>query len=112
VRAVHCSALPTDPKLAKGLFVRPVLLVDVPHDSPICTNEIFGPVAAIMRWKDFDEVLHRANDTNFGLSASVWTNDLKMALQAVKQLEAGIVQGKFIHFEKVRVDLDLMAFFQ
>jgi acyl-CoA reductase-like NAD-dependent aldehyde dehydrogenase len=84
--------LPTDPKLAKGLFVRPVLLVDVPHDSPICTNEIFGPVAAIMRWKDFDEVLHRANDTNFGLSASVWTNDLKMALQAVKQLEAGIVQ--------------------
>jgi hypothetical protein len=46
------------------------------------------------------------------LSASVWTNDLKMALQAVKQLEAGIVQGKFIHFEKVRVDLDLIAFFQ
>ncbi len=88
----ECSALPTDPRLSKGLFVRPVLFTNIDHQSPVVQEEIFGPVTAVMKWSDPEAMLNMANSTPFGLSASVWTNDMKFALQATKRLEAGIVQ--------------------
>lgn len=87
-----CSELPNDPKFAKGLFVRPVLFTGIANSHPVCREEIFGPVTALIPWKNFEDAILQANDSVFGLAATLWTNDLGRALKGVKQLEAGFVQ--------------------
>lgn len=86
------SALPTDPALTDGMFVRPVVFTNVKPDARIAREEIFGPVACVFKFKTFDEAIELANDSDFGLAATVWTKDLKTALSATKRLEAGFVQ--------------------
>ena len=86
------SALPTDPELSDGLFVRPVIFTNVDPDARVAREEIFGPVACVFKFKTFEEALELANDSDFGLAATVWTTDLKTALVATKRLEAGFVQ--------------------
>ncbi|WP_404969416.1 aldehyde dehydrogenase family protein [Thalassospira profundimaris] len=86
------SALPDDPELADGQYVRPVIFTDVKPDSRIAREEIFGPVACVFKFKTFEEALELANDSDFGLAATVWTTNLKTALVATKRLEAGFVQ--------------------
>jgi acyl-CoA reductase-like NAD-dependent aldehyde dehydrogenase len=90
--AHRCSALPTDPKLAKGLFVQPVIFTGVSNDHRVCREEIFGPVTALIKFDDYEDVIAQANDTEYGLAASIWTKDLKTALDATQRLEAGVVQ--------------------
>src|SRR3990167_4820153 len=87
-----CSALPTDAKLSKGLFVQPVLFTDLPNSHQVCQEEIFGPVTALIPWTDFDEAIAQANESEYGLAATLWTNDLKRALKGVHRLEAGFIQ--------------------
>lgn len=87
-----CSALPKDSKLSKGLFVQPTLFTGLPNSHQVCQEEIFGPVTALMPWTDFDDVLAQANDTEYGLAATLWTNNLGRALKGVYALEAGFVQ--------------------
>src|SRR5689334_14547617 len=65
-----CSAVPTDPKLAKGLFVQPHIFTGVTNDSQIAREEIFGPVCCVIRWTDYEKVLADANDSEYGLAAS------------------------------------------
>jgi len=65
--------------LDKGFFVRPTVFDHVTPDMRIAREEIFGPVLSVLRVKDFDEALHVANDTEFGLSSSIFTNDLREA---------------------------------
>ncbi|MBV16911.1 aldehyde dehydrogenase family protein [Thalassospira sp. GB04J01] len=86
------SALPTDSALADGTFVRPVIFTDVDPNARVAREEIFGPVACVFKFKTFEEALELANDSDFGLAATVWTTDLKTALTATKRLEAGFVQ--------------------
>lgn len=86
------SALPDDPELADGQYVRPVIFTDVKPDARIAREEIFGPVACVFKFKTFEEALELANDSDFGLAATVWTTNLKTALVATKRLEAGFVQ--------------------
>src|SRR5262249_16776268 len=74
-----------------GFFVRPTVLVDVAPDQAVVREEIFGPVASILPAASFDDALAIANDTPFGLSASVFTSDLKVAQRFADQAEAGIV---------------------
>ena len=62
----------------------------VPVKSPVCQEEIFGPVACAIPFKSFDEVIKSANDTPFGLSAVLWTQNLSRALQFVEEIEAGL----------------------
>jgi aldehyde dehydrogenase (NAD+) len=90
--AHECGELPTDPKLAKGLFVRPVLFTGLPNTHQVCQEEIFGPVTTLIPWRDFDDVISQANDSPYGLAATLWTNNLSRALKGVHQLEAGFVQ--------------------
>lgn len=72
-----------------GYFYEPTVLTDVDNSMRVVREEIFGPVAAIMPFDTEDEVLALANDTNYGLAAGVWTNNLARAHRMVSRLEAG-----------------------
>ena len=80
---------PEDPELADGFFYMPTVVVDPPHDSPMATEEVFGPALPIWRVGDLDEAIERANASQFGLGSSVWTRDLGRARQAAERIEAG-----------------------
>ena len=87
-----CSTLPTDAALAQGLFIRPHIFTNLPDDSPLVQEEIFGPVTCIFPFDDPEDALVRANSTEYGLAASLWTNNLKLGLSLAHRLEAGLVQ--------------------
>lgn len=75
---------------AKGAFVAPTVFTDCRDDMTIVREEIFGPVMSILTYETEEEVIRRANDTDFGLAAGVCTNDLTRAHRIIHQLEAGI----------------------
>lgn len=90
--AHECARLPADGALAKGLFVRPVIFTGIDNTHPVAREEIFGPVTCVIPFDSFDEAIAIANDSDFALAASVWTRDIRLALQAVEALQAGFVQ--------------------
>jgi len=73
----------------RGFFYQPTLLVNVDENSRMITEEVFGPALPIMRVKDFDEAIAKANNSIFGLGSSVWTRDLKRAHEAAERIESG-----------------------
>jgi succinate-semialdehyde dehydrogenase/glutarate-semialdehyde dehydrogenase len=74
-----------------GCFYAPTVLADVPRGAPAFSEELFGPVATLLRARDVSEALALANGTPFGLSASVWTRDRALAERFANELEAGAV---------------------
>jgi len=76
---------------APGFYVAPALFADVRNDMRIAREEIFGPVAAVIRAKDYDQALAIANDTSFGLVAGICTTSLKHATHFKRNAEAGMV---------------------
>ncbi len=80
------------PDLAHGHYVLPAVLGEVTPKMPIAQEEVFGPILAILRVRDFDEALAVANDVAFGLSASVFTQSLASALRFARECEAGLVR--------------------
>lgn len=88
----------TNSKGGKGYFITPTIIDNPPDDSRIVQEEPFGPIIPLLKWTDEEEVIARANDTKFGLGASVWSADLKRAENIARQLEAGSVWVN-MHFE-------------
>ncbi|KAF6815000.1 aldehyde dehydrogenase [Colletotrichum musicola] len=76
---------------AKGNFVKPTLLTDVDHSMTVMTEETFGPVIPVMRVKNDDEAVRLMNDSEFGLTASIWTKDTDRGYEIADQVEAGTV---------------------
>jgi len=74
-----------------GYFYNPTVLTDIPDDARLLTEEIFGPVAPVKGFLDEDEAVAAANDTEFGLVAYLYTNDLKRALRVCEGLETGMI---------------------
>jgi succinate-semialdehyde dehydrogenase/glutarate-semialdehyde dehydrogenase len=74
-----------------GYFYQPTVLDDVPSGAGILSEEIFGPVAPIVRFSDPDEAIALANNTEFGLVSYLYTGDLARALRTAEALEAGMV---------------------
>ncbi len=75
----------------KGLFYEPTVLVDVDHNMLVMKEETFGPIIPIMRVRDEDEAIRLANDTEFGLGANVWTNEIETGLELAKRIHSGSV---------------------
>lgn len=89
--AAEGAKIITGGKLAdrEGFFVEPTVFSNVTDDMTIAREEIFGPVMSVLDFEDEDEVIARANDTQFGLSAGVFTSDITRAHRVIGKLEAG-----------------------
>lgn len=74
-----------------GFFYAPTVLTDIPKGSPAHSEELFGPVASVFRAKHLDDAICIANDTRFGLGASVWTNDDRERDRLIAEIESGMV---------------------
>jgi acyl-CoA reductase-like NAD-dependent aldehyde dehydrogenase len=90
-RTVAGGGRPDGP-LADGYFVAPTVFVDVEPSHAIAREEIFGPVAAVLPVDSYEEAIAEANNTPFGLTASLFTNDLSLALRFTREIRTGIVR--------------------
>ncbi len=91
-KARACSAMPKDPGLKKGLFIQPHIFTGLGNDSRLVQEEIFGPVTCVFPFDEPEAVLAAANDSEYGLAASVWTNNLRSGSTSRTGCEAGLVQ--------------------
>ncbi|MDT5240323.1 MAG: aldehyde dehydrogenase [Mycobacterium sp.] len=90
-RIVGQGDVPTDPAFAAGYWVPPTVLADVTPDSTVGQEEIFGPIALIMRFSAIDEAIEIANGTAYGLTAAICSRDEAEAWRIAQRLEAGMV---------------------
>lgn len=82
---------PKEDALRDGLFLRPTVFDDVRQDMRIASEEIFGPVMSVLPWRDEEEMLARVNGLQYGLTASIVTNRLDLAMETAERVEAGYV---------------------
>ena len=73
----------------KGAFMQPTILADVNNNMRVACEEIFGPVAVVVKFHDEDEVIKMANDSEYGLGGAVWTKDINRALRVAREIETG-----------------------
>ena len=85
---VLCGGAPSS---GKGFFYPPTVLSDVPPDAAMAHEEIFGPVAPLSRFETEEEAIERANDTEYGLAAYVFTRDLSRGMRVASKIEAGMI---------------------
>ena len=75
----------------KGYFIGPTIFNDVPNDSDLAQNEVFGPVLSIETWESEQEVIRLANDSVYGLAAGIWTKDIAVAMRIADRIQAGTI---------------------
>ena len=90
-RLVCGGGVPDDPKLTSGFYVEPTIFADVTPQMRIAREEIFGPVLSVMPWSDEAQMLETVNAVEYGLTCSIWTNDLAKAHRTALAAEAGFV---------------------
>ena len=89
-----------EPEPGPGYFVRPTVFDGVDNSMRIAREEIFGPVVSVIGFKDEDDAVLQGNDTEYGLAAAVWTNDLSRAHKVARRLKAGVVWvNQYIAFD-------------
>jgi len=89
---------PEDSDLESGHFFEPAVVVDVPEESQLATQEVFGPVLPVWKVKSLDEAIQKANQTEWGLGSSIWTNNMQWANRAVREIDAGVTWINQIHY--------------
>ncbi|MGF6693343.1 phenylacetaldehyde dehydrogenase [Metapseudomonas resinovorans] len=77
--------------LLPGYYVEPTVLADLQQNMTVVQEEVFGPVLSVLTFDDLDEAVSMVNDNRYGLTASIWTNDLGRALELIPRIEAGTV---------------------
>ncbi|MCB0032817.1 MAG: aldehyde dehydrogenase family protein, partial [Anaerolineales bacterium] len=77
--------------LDKGFFLEPTVIVNVDHSMPIMRDELFGPVLPLMPYKEFDDAIALANDTIFGLGATLMTHDARLVKRFYEEVKAGTI---------------------
>jgi betaine-aldehyde dehydrogenase len=90
-RLITGGGRPADPALAKGLYIEPTVFADVKPTMRIAREEIFGPVVGVFKWSDEATMFEQVNAVEYGLTASIWTNDLTTAHRAAATVEAGFI---------------------
>ena len=90
-RLITGGGRPNDPALAKGLYIEPTVFADVKPTMRIAREEIFGPVVGVFQWNDETTMLEQVNAVEYGLTASIWTNNLGTAHRAAANVEAGFI---------------------
>jgi len=86
------ESLPDDEAFRRGCFFPPTVLRDVTSDSPLAQDELFGPVLAVLPVDDLESAITTANHTRYGLSASIFTRDLRTAMDYIRDIEVGLVR--------------------
>jgi betaine-aldehyde dehydrogenase len=90
-RLVTGGGSPADPALAGGFYIEPTLFADVAPDMRIAREEVFGPVLSVLRWDEETAMIAAVNGLDYGLTCSIWTNDLHAAHRTAAAVEAGYV---------------------
>jgi succinate-semialdehyde dehydrogenase/glutarate-semialdehyde dehydrogenase len=90
--------IPEGDGLEDGHYLNPALLINVPEESRMVTEEVFGPALPLFKVHDLDEAITKANASPWGLGASIWTNNMKWANQAAREVESGMLWVNQIHY--------------
>ena len=82
---------PSDPTLTNGNFVEPTIITGITQDMRIANEEIFGPVQSVIKWSDEETMLEQVNRVEYGLTASIYTNNLSTAHRTASRIDVGYI---------------------
>lgn len=88
-RKVYGGDIPTEPALARGWYLTPAVLVDVRNEMRVAQEEIFGPVLCVIPYSNEADMIRQVNDCRYGLSGSIWSENLSRALRIARAVESG-----------------------